>query len=260
MGGMMGGGPSEAAGNYWKSDAKKMMIRALDFTVEPRSLIVIRVGSWGIPYDKREDVSVNDETHNQCREVGWALECGDRPGFHASGMPSRLMSWEHSGWPSVRLKTQFDVIRVRSLRWRDGFERFEAPPRVKCSASADRGGPRFGRNREEEPHHRFQQSSDGARYLRRADRRGFHRLPAGIVGPPVERPALAFLLRPDGSVMVHNEADDAANAVRRDIADNYHHELSMSEEVGRSDGDGQWGMMGMGMGGMMGGGGGWEVA
>ena len=74
---------------------------------------------------------------------------------------------------------------------------------------------------------------------------GFYPLPAGFLGGPVERPGLALLLRPDGSVIVHNEAEDSANAVRKDIADNYKHELSMSKQVRKnSAGAGYMGMMG----------------
>ena len=50
---------------------------------------------------------------------------------------------------------------------------------------------------------------------------GYQHLPSGIIGPPIARPALALLLRPDGSVALHNEADDEANEVRRDIDANY---------------------------------------
>ena len=74
---------------------------------------------------------------------------------------------------------------------------------------------------------------------------GYQHLPAGFVGPPIARPALALLLRPDGTVVLHNEADDEANEVRKDIDDNYKHELSQSTKKRESN-------MGMGMMGMMG--------
>ena len=57
---------------------------------------------------------------------------------------------------------------------------------------------------------------------------GYQQLPAGFIGPPIARPALALLLRPDGSVVLHNEADDEANEVRRDIDANYKHEINQS--------------------------------
>jgi hypothetical protein len=84
---------------------------------------------------------------------------------------------------------------------------------------------------------------------------GYQQLPAGLVGPPIARPALALLLRPDGSVAVHNEADDESNEVRKDIETNYRHELDQSGKKRQSS----MGMGAMGMGssmmGRMGGGG-----
>ena len=87
--------------------------------------------------------------------------------------------------------------------------------------------------------------------------RGYQYLPTGFVGPPIERPAIALLLRPDGSVAVHTEADDVVNEVRRDIDANYKHEMKESaagKKRQSSTGMGMGGMMG-GMGGMRGGGG-----
>src|SRR5262249_25333159 len=49
-------------------------------------------------------------------------------------------------------------------------------------------------------------------------------LPAGFVGAPIDRPAFALVLRSDGTVVAHNEADDVANDVRKDIYNNYRHE------------------------------------
>jgi uncharacterized membrane protein len=58
-------------------------------------------------------------------------------------------------------------------------------------------------------------------------------------------------LRPDGTVVLHNEADDEANDVRKDIQNNYKHELSQStKERKNSTGTGMMGMMGGRMGGM----------
>jgi hypothetical protein len=85
-------------------------------------------------------------------------------------------------------------------------------------------------------------------------RGGYQDLPSGFVGPPIERPTIALLLRNDGSVAVHNEADDVVNEVRRDIDANYKQEIKDSGKR-RTTGMGMGGMMGGGMGGMRGGGG-----
>ena len=68
---------------------------------------------------------------------------------------------------------------------------------------------------------------------------GYQYLPAGFVGPPITRPAVALVLRPDdGSVMLHNQADDEANEVRRDIDANYKHEISLSTKKRKQSGMG----------------------
>ena len=84
---------------------------------------------------------------------------------------------------------------------------------------------------------------------------GLMALPAGMPGAALQRPALALLLKSDGSVMIHNEADDATNEVRKDIERNYAREIKDStKERKNSMGSGYGGMMQMMMGGGMGGG------
>ena len=82
---------------------------------------------------------------------------------------------------------------------------------------------------------------------------GYQPLPAGFVGPPIPKPALSLVLRPDGSVVLHNEADDEANDVRKDIEVNYKEEIKQSSKK-RERGTGMGMMGGMMGGGMMGGG------
>jgi hypothetical protein len=82
-------------------------------------------------------------------------------------------------------------------------------------------------------------------------------LPSPLVGPPIDRPALATLLRPDGSIAVHGQPDDESNEVRKDITANYAHEIELSNkkrEKGKSQGKGASGMMQGMMQSMMGGG------
>ena len=72
---MMGGGSSESAGNYWRSEAKKVMIRALDFTVEPDTTYryQVRIVVHNPNYN-REDVSPTAKLTYQDRGVARALE------------------------------------------------------------------------------------------------------------------------------------------------------------------------------------------
>ena len=60
---------------------------------------------------------------------------------------------------------------------------------------------------------------------------GYVNLPSGLVGPSIERPALAALLRAeDGAMVVHSQADDYGNEFRKDTDANYQHELDESNK------------------------------
>ncbi len=86
---------------------------------------------------------------------------------------------------------------------------------------------------------------------------GLQGLPPGFTGGAIERPALALLLRPDGSVLARAQPDDMNNEVRKDIERNYAREIKNSNKKRESSmGSGYGGMMGMmgSYGGMMGGG------
>jgi hypothetical protein len=248
MGGMMGAGSSETAGNFWKSEEKKVMIRALDFTVEPDTTYryKVRIVVFNPNY-KHEDVDSLVNKKAESLTGPWS-EVTD-----PVSMPPDVMPYVMGTMPAGlnRMKIQFEVIRFHPD---DGVtipKRFEAGP-----------GELLGEIRTAEI-----PVSDGSGKKSHAVDFNSHQivldvtprnpadalcpLPIGMLGGPVERPGLALLLRPDGSVVVHNDVEDSTNAVRKDIADNYKHELAMSKKVRKNSAGG--GYMGM-MGGMMGGG------
>jgi hypothetical protein len=247
MGGMMGGGSSETAGDYWRSEQKKIMIRALDFTVEPDSTYryKVRIVVFNPNYD-REDVSANAKLTIKLEELhGPWSDPTDVVSMPPDVMPY-VMGTMQAGLN--RLKIQFDVIRFHPDDGMTIPKRFEAGPgellgeiRTAPVPVSDGSGQKS---------HAIDFNS---RQIVLDISGGSDPLPPGMLGGPIDRPGLALLLRPDGSVMVHNEADDSVNAVRKDIADNYKHELAMSKKA-RTPGSGYMGMGGMMGGGMMGGG------
>jgi hypothetical protein len=250
--GMMGGGFSEAAGNYWKSDAKKIMIRALDFTVEPdttyRYQVRIVVHN---PNYKREDVSALAKEDTKAEELRgpWSAETDP------VSMPPDVMPYVMGTMPAGlnRVKIHFDVIRFHP---QDGVtvpKPFDAGPGELLGEPRTAEIPVSDGSGKKSHTIDFTSNQIVLDIFPKNPVDGLYPLPGGMLGGPVERLGLALLLRPDGSVMVHNEAEDSGNAVRKDIADNYKHELSMSKQVRKnSAGMGYMGMMGMG--GMMGGG------
>jgi hypothetical protein len=257
MGGMGGGmmGAAENVGD-WRSEAKKVMIRAFDFTAKEDETYRYRVRIVVYnPNKGREDVSAGVNTEVEELRGPWS-EPTD-----AVSMPPDVMPYARGTMPpdpASDMKVQFQVIRFNPA---DGV----TVPRPFWAAPGDVIG---------EPRTADIPVSDGSGKKSKtidftsnqilldvfANKKtgGYQQLPPGFVGAPIVKPALALLLRPDGSVVLHNEADDEANDVRKDIDSNYKHELSQStKKRENSAGAGMMGMMGMmGGRGMMGGGGG----
>ena len=74
--GMAAWGAAEAVGNFWKSEEKKVMVRALDFTVEPNTTYRYRVRIVvANPNYNRDDVSPTSTTRRSC----WKARGARRP-------------------------------------------------------------------------------------------------------------------------------------------------------------------------------------
>jgi hypothetical protein len=251
MMGMGGGMPSESMGDFWRSEEKKVMIRALDFTVEPDNSYRYRVRIVVFnPNFKREDVSPSAKlTIDKEDLVGPWSDPTD-----VVTMPPDIMPYATGTLAAGlgRSKIQFEVIRFHP---EDGVT---IPKTFDAGPGEVLGEPRTAEIPVSDGSGKKTHTVDFNSHQIVLDiSGGYDPLPAGFLGGPVERPGLALLLRPDGSVVVHNEAEDLANDVRKDIRANYKHELAMSKQVRKNGaGSGYMGMMGMmGMGGMMGGGG-----
>ena len=243
------GGATESAGTYWKTDEKKVMIRAFDFTVQRRQqLSLSRHASWSSTRTtSREDVSpgVDTKTETDAR----AVERADRRSSHAAGRHA-VRHRQRAADPQRRHEGQVPGHPVppggrrdRDQELPDGPGEVIGEPGTAVIPSSDGTKPRPARSTSTAV-----RSCSISSPTRR--RRGYQFLPTGFVGPPIERPVITLLLRPDGSVAVHTEADDVVNEVRRDIDANYKHEM---KESARSEKQHRHGHDGMGMGGMMGG-------
>ena len=256
--GMMGGGMTGASENVgdWKSDAKKVMIRAFDFTAKEDETYRYRVRIVVFnPNKGREDVSPGVNTKAEELQGPWSQETD------AVNMPPDVMPYARGTDPpnaASDMKVVFQVIRFHPL---DGVT---VPRNFSASPGEVIGEPRTADVPVSDGSGKKSKTIDFTSHQIVLDvfankkTGGYQQLPAGFIGAPIVKPALALLLRPDGSVVVHNEADDEANDVRKDIDSNYKHELSQStKKRERSTGSGMMGMMGMmGGNGMMGGRGG----
>jgi hypothetical protein len=229
------------------------MIRALDFTVEPDNSYRYRVRIVvANPNYNREDVSAKAELDAKKKylEGPWSKE-SDIVTMPPDVEPYAMGTLPPN--PRSDTKVFFQVIRFNPG---DGWtvpHRFDAGvgevigefrPTTEVPSSDGSGKKR-------EPI-----DFNSRQIVLDVSGGGFQNLPAGLVGPSIERPAWAALLRRDGAMAVHNQAEDEFNEVRKDIASNFSHELSESgKKRESSQGSGYAGMMqGMMGGGMMGGG------
>jgi hypothetical protein len=262
MGGMMGGmmmGGGETAGTYWKSDEKKVMIRALDFTAEEDKTYRYRVRIVVFnPNYKREDVNPGVDTKSQDLKGPWSQET-DQVHMPPDVEPYVMGSLDPN--PRSNRKVRFQVVR---FNLGDGWtipNNFEASPGEVIGELKTRQIPASdGSGAKSKPVDFSSRQIMLDVYMpgqapATPDPSGYQQLPSGIVGTPIERPALAVVLRPNGTIVVHNQADDVANEFRSDIDSNYRRELAASTKK-REPTMGMGGMMGSmmgGMGGMMGG-------
>jgi hypothetical protein len=237
MGMGMGGG-TESAGNYWRSEERRVMIRALDFTVERDTTYRYRVRIVVFnPNYHHDDVTSLTNTKDTELFGPWSHETDEVT------MPPDIQPYTIGTFANAMgdTKVRFQVVRFHPDDGVTVLRNFEARPGEII------GGPKTTRIPVSDGSGEKNHTIDFTSQQIMLDASGGDRvLPQGLVGNPIEQPVLALLLRPDGSVVVHNEADDRTNEVRKDIESNYNHELKMSGKQ-RKNSTGT----GMGMGGMM---------
>jgi hypothetical protein len=251
MGGMgtMGGGGGDV-GNYWKSEEKRVMIRALDFTAQPDNTYRYRVQIVVFnPNLKRDDV-INKGVDTEHTELfgPWSDPTDE------VSMPADVAAYAMGpvpAGPKSDAKVAFQVVRFDV---KDGVTVprlfMGGPGEVIGDVSSADIPTSEGTGKKSKPvdfnsHQIVLDTSGGAQAL-----------PTGFPGGALERPALALLLRNDGSVLARFQPDDLNNEVRKDIKKNYDREVAESSKKRETSmGSGYGAMMGSMMGGMMGGGG-----
>jgi hypothetical protein len=258
MGGMgMGAGAGTELSNFWKSEEKRVMIRALDFTPLPDNSYRYRVRIVVFnPNHGHDDVSPGVDTKSTELSGPWS-EATDEV-----SMPADVAAYAMGVMPrdpKADLKVNFEVIRFDPSDGVTVPRRFAAGPGEVIGDVSTADIPTSeGTGKKSKPidfnTHQIVLDTAG----------GIQPLPSQFVGGALERPALALLLRPDGSVLARGQPDDVSNEVRKDIERNYAREIKESNKkrensMGSGYGSmGYGGMMGggMGYGGMMGGPGG----
>jgi hypothetical protein len=247
--GMMGmGGMSPSGGdvgNFWKSEEKRVMIRALDFTPVPDNSYRYRVRIVVFnPNHDRDDVSPGVNTKAAELFGPWSEPTDE------VNMPADVAAFAMGTLPASKsdIRVNFQVVRFEEQSGVTIPHKFDASPGEIIGEVGSADIPTSeGTGKKIKPvdfnTHQIVLDAAG----------GQQPLPSGFTGGAVERPALALLLRPDGSVLVRSEAEDLNNEVRKDMERNYNREVKDSNKKRENSlGSGYGGMMG-GYGGMMGG-------
>jgi hypothetical protein len=230
------------------------MIRALDFTPEPDNDYRYRVRIVVFnPNLNRDDVTNYVDKKSKELLGPWS-EPTNEVSMPADAAPYAMDTMPAN--PKSDIKVSFQVIRFDPSETGGGVtvpSTFSASPGEVIGELRSRDVPvSDGSGKKPKPidfnSRQIVLDADG----------GLQPLPTGMPGAALDRPAMALVLKPDGSVVAHSQADDAVNEVRKDIARNYDRELKDSnKERKNSIGSGYGGMMGGmmgGYGGMMGGG------
>ncbi|WP_165224473.1 hypothetical protein [Aquisphaera insulae] len=261
MGGMMGGGPGmggmmgmggggggvDITGD-WKSDEKTVMIRGLDFTAQPDSEYRYRVRIVVYnPNYKRDDVTPEaGKIKTQMYLTGPWSQPTDVVTMPPDVSPYAMGTMPTG--PRSDLKVNFQVVRFDEADGVTVPHRFASSPGELIGETSSVDIPTS-----EGTGAKAKRIDFNTRSIVLDTSGGLQALPNGFTGGAVERPALALVLRSDGSVTARLQLDDENDEMRKDIEKNYAKEVKDSNKKRESSmGSSYGGMMGgyPGMGGM----------
>jgi len=239
--GMIGMGGGETLANFWRSDAEKVMIRALDFTPQQDQSYRYRVRIVVFnPNLNRDDVSPGVDNKSTELFGPWSEPTDE---VH---MPPDVTAYAMGTLPAGAKSDMKVVFQVVKFNPEDGVtvpRNFEAGPgeiigEVRTADVPVSDGTGKQSKSIDFKSHQLVIDVDG----------GFQPLPTDFPGGVINRPALAVLLRGDGAVIVRDEADDRVDEVRRDLDANYKREIKESDKIRANSMGGAYGeMMGSGM-------------
>jgi hypothetical protein len=253
MPGMMGGGAGAATGpveetDFEKSEADEVMVRSIDFTVQPDTTYRYRVRLVVVnPNHLRSDVSPGTDTDSRELKGPWSEPTG--PVTVPADVAAYAMT---KGIAAGRGKDQitFQVIRWNPEDGQTVVRNDTAGPGELIGTPASSALPNAdGRGTQNKlidfNSRRFVLDAMG----------GITPLASSLkAGPSFDIPALALVVRPDGAVAVQLQAEDAPNDVRLDMERSYKMTIEDADKAKKLGGAGGMGGMDGGMPGMMGGG------
>lgn len=243
MGGMMGGSGYSGGGysgggaeeTVTPNEEKAIMLRSLDFAVEPNTTYRYRVRLVvKNPNFERTDVNPGTNTTDENLKGGWS-----EPTL-AVAIPADVSTYAQLSAPDNR---RDDVVTFQVVRWN--------PATGQTVVKTDDAGPGFVVG---EYGTVLEPSSEGtgaksvnidfnsrATVLDAAG--GRYRIPdLGVERNAFTVPAVALLVEPDGSVVVRNQAADKADEIRQDMEASYNQAIKDSGQ--KRERGGMYGRMG----------------
>jgi hypothetical protein len=221
------GGATEAI-TFDKTEVDEIMIRALDFTVEPDTTYRFRVRIIVYnPNRQREDISPGVDTASVELFGPWS-----EPTEEVT-MPSDVATYALNKQPPVIKK--LDLVNFQVARWNPDtgvtvVKQFDAAP-----------GELIGEVRSAEVP--IIKNGVPTNVSQRIDFNS-HQLVLDVMGvdlpiPPLgpgtggrlTAPVVALVVRPDGAVVIRNQASDLRDQVRKDMLDNYNRKVKEADEA-----------------------------
>ena len=234
MGGLPGTGGSAGGGaentNFETSEAKTLMIRSLDFTVDPDTTYRFRVRIVVYnPNYQREDVSPGTEVKKKELTGPWSETT------NAVSMPADVAAYAMDKTPSGAGSKRTDQVSFQVVRWteQDGVtvnRMFEAGPGEVI------GEPRSTPIPNTEGEKPKSKTIDYNSHQIVLDTAGGYKPIAqvGATGAPLDVPATTLLMQPDGTIVVRSQSVDQPDPVRKDMADTYKREIDESGKARES--------------------------
>jgi hypothetical protein len=240
MGGMgMGAGASGPEVEF-KSESDLLMVRGLDLTVEPDSIYRYRVRIvLNNPNFERDDVAPGVDNASQEFAGPWS-----DPTVKVS-VPPDVSPYAFSPGRDAGGNTSADQVLFDIAAWDPStgatvVRQFTVSPGTFVGQTANALVPIEG---EEKP--KTISVDFNSRQLLCDSLGGLFPVQSlGVVGAPLEAPAVALLLKPDGTLAVRNQAEDRGDDQLRFMTESYR--LSISDKQNKKQ---QGGMMGLGSGG-----------
>jgi hypothetical protein len=227
MEGMYGGGAEST--NFEHNDSPELMLRALDFTVDPDATYRFRVRIVVYnPNRGREDVSYGEDTKSVELFGPWS-----EPTEEVT-MPPDVATYALAKEPTIPRK--LDQVKFEVVRWLadDGVtvvKPFTAAPGEIIGEVRSADLPILDKSGKKPENRRVDFNSHQLVLDAMGGNQPMPPLGPGL-GSQFAVPATSLVVRPDGSVAVRSQANDAHDQVRRDIYDNYTRAVKDLEKKG----------------------------